>query len=70
MQAYSTSYAWGDFINIEEMGGEDAIAAIATNGNAEATGYYTTDGKQVPTLQRGVNIIRYSDGTARKVLVK
>ncbi len=31
---------------------------------------YTTDGKQVPSLQQGMNIIRYSDGTARKVLVK
>ncbi len=47
-----------------------AVADITTDDNAEAVGHYTTDGKQVPTLQRGVNIIRYSDGTAKKVLVK
>ena len=31
---------------------------------------YTIDGKPVETLQKGVNIIRYSDGQTKKVLVK
>ena len=31
---------------------------------------YTLDGRQVPTLQRGVNIVRMSDGSVRKVNVK
>ncbi len=31
---------------------------------------YTLDGKKVSQPQRGINIIRYSDGTVRKVLVK
>ncbi len=47
-----------------------AVSDITANGNAEAVGYYTTDGKKVSSLQRGINIIRYSDGSAKKVLVK
>ncbi len=67
--AYATTSPWSSFYNIIEIE-VDAIADITTNGNAKATGYYTTDGKQVPTLQRGINIIRYSDGTAKKISVK
>ncbi len=47
-----------------------AVANILAGGNAEAVGHYTTDGKEVSSPQRGINIIRYSDGTAKKVLVK
>ena len=31
---------------------------------------YTIDGKQVPNLQKGVNIIKMSDGSTKKVLIK
>ena len=31
---------------------------------------FTLDGKPVETLQKGVNIIRYSDGTTKSVYVK
>ncbi len=66
---YANAIGWQDFYNIIEIE-VDAIEDILSNGNAVATGYYTTDGKQVPALQRGINIIRYSDGIAKKVLVK
>ena len=32
--------------------------------------YYTIDGRRIETLQPGINIIRMSDGTVKKVLVK
>ncbi|MCD8303418.1 MAG: hypothetical protein LUC86_01130 [Prevotellaceae bacterium] len=31
---------------------------------------YTTDGKKISSPQSGINIVRYSDGTVRKVFVK
>ncbi|MBR1667686.1 MAG: hypothetical protein IJ693_05320 [Bacteroidaceae bacterium] len=31
---------------------------------------YTQEGKPTKTLQKGVNIIRYSDGQVKKVLVR
>jgi hypothetical protein len=32
--------------------------------------YYAVDGRRYQTRQRGMNIIRMSDGTIRKVMVK
>ena len=32
--------------------------------------WYSLDGKKLSKPQKGINIIRYSDGTSRKVLVK
>ncbi len=66
---------WVEFYNIVEMNFDDnddtdPVGRVTTDAEAEIVGYYTTDGKPVPRPQRGINIIRYSDGTTRKVLVK
>lgn len=57
------------FVSIEEynniMGIEDA-----TTGSVEAVAYYSIAGVRQATLQPGINIVRYADGTARKVYVK
>ncbi len=63
-----------------EMGGLSAPSDIATTTDGithvtdrvgEGTSeIYTLDGKRVSTLQRGVNIVRMSDGTIRKLMVK
>ena len=46
----------------------DAIDdVIADDGTYQI---FTLDGKPVETLQKGVNIIRYSDGTTKSVYVK
>ena len=53
--------------------GEPAIDGVATidNGlNTEATMRYSLDGIQLTAPQRGINIVRMSDGTVRKVFVK
>ena len=44
---------------IEDVIAEDGVYQI-----------FTLDGKPVETLQKGVNIIRYSDGTTKSVYVK
>ncbi len=69
LEAYSTANQWQDFLNIVEFD-VTPVSDITADGNDDVLGYYTTDGKKVPSLQRGVNIIRYSDGTTKKVLVK
>ncbi len=69
LEAYSTADQWQDFLNIVEFD-VTPVSSITADGNAEAVGFYTLDGKQVSTPQRGINIIRYSDGTVRKVLVR
>ena len=39
-------------------------------GKAEEIDRFGADGKRIKTMQKGINIIRMSDGTVRKVLVK
>jgi hypothetical protein len=46
-----------------------AISGVHTATATEAA-RYTLDGRQVSAAQRGLNIIRLSDGTVRKVMVK
>ena len=35
-----------------------------------AAQYYTMDGRRTPQLQHGLNIVRMSDGTVKKILIK
>ncbi len=72
LDAYASASIWKTFPNVEEI---DVTAVSDTKSgsadkDAELEGYYTVDGKRVSAQQRGVNILNYSDGTAKKVLVK
>lgn len=53
------------------------VATLATDGIESANfskttteKYYTVDGRQIQKLQKGLNIIKSSNGTTRKVVVK
>lgn len=47
------------------------IAGVEADAEAPTVeGYYDMSGRKIDTPKRGVNIIRYTDGTARKVFVK
>lgn len=48
---------------------EDAILS-ATPGTVTPAQVYNLSGQQLPTQQRGINIVRMSDGSVRKVLVR
>ncbi len=48
---------------------EDAVADGGVAG-AKIAAIYNISGAQVGSLQHGVNIVKYTDGTVRKVLVK
>ena len=39
-------------------------------GVREISGIYTINGVKLNAPQRGINIIKYTDGTAKKVMVK
>ena len=56
---------------------EPLVASLPTDGIESANfskttteKYYTVDGRQIQKLQKGLNIIKSSDGTTRKVVVK
>ena len=66
--AYQAQAPWNEYeivvipTDIEEVGTDKTAPTIV--------GYYGLNGKLINGKQRGAVIVRYSDGTTRKVLVK
>ena len=49
----------------------DGIDASKLNkGNAPVVGYYNLNGQRNNGLVKGINIVKYADGTAKKIIVK
>ena len=46
------------------------ITAAAQGSDAEARLFFTPDGKATAAPQRGINIVRMSDGTVKRIMVK
>ena len=68
LSAYQQADQWKDFFFInDDVSGIDALPA---NGLPQAKDYYDLNGKRVSQPQRGLNIIRMSDGTTKKVVIK
>lgn len=47
-----------------------AVGEVTDEASVTEVARYTLDGRTIAEPQRGVNIVKYSDGTVRKVLVK
>lgn len=62
----------GRIVNATRMNIQDYAAGIMDIENAAATvtSYYTIDGKLLQAPRKGVNIVRYSDGSTRKIVMK
>lgn len=68
---YIKADVWKDFGKIVGKSPEYYVGIEAIeNGGATEKARYTTDGTRITAPQRGINIIKMSDGTTRKVLVK
>lgn len=58
-------YMFGEmFDSVGEL--EDAIETVANSTAVKEI--YSADGKKISSLVKGINIVRYSDGTVRKVM--
>ena len=68
-EAYQAANFWKDFMNIVEIDDPDGISS-STMDELENTSIYDLNGRKLDKPQRGINIIRMSDGTSRKVLIK
>ncbi len=78
---YDTQYTYRAYAIVEsgitEYGEEltftteepEGINNIYVDGD-NVEGIYTIDGQQISTPQKGVNIVRYNDGTTKKILIK
>ncbi len=68
--AYAAAIGWCDFFNIEEDDFASAINTVEIEDNAKPESIYSLDGRKLPALQKGMNIVRMSNGKTKKVLVK
>ena len=85
VEAYKAHSVWGKFqvmgiteyestlkpiIEDNMYGSDDPDGIRSTNSDAWASEMYDLSGRRQNALQHGMNIIRMSDGTTRKVMVK
>ena len=66
LDAYKSAAQWKEFFFLE-TGIKDVPN---TSSSATESERYSTDGTRIASPQKGINIIRMSDGTVKKVLVK
>ncbi len=71
LEAYKADPVWKNFWNLEGFdAGDSAVDSIASDDTVNEIGRYDINGKAVNTDYKGIVIIRYSDGTSRKMLNK
>ncbi len=79
--AYDTKYTYRAYATMEsgttEYGEEQTFTTAIPEGisnvyvnDENVEGIYSTSGQKLNTTVKGVNIIRYNDGTTKKVLIK
>lgn len=57
-------------IGIKPLSSTGIAEPALTGSGKEIRGIYNSNGMKVPSLKQGLNIIRYTDGTAKKVFIK
>ena len=67
LDSYKATSPWSSFGTILPIS-TTGIGEIATDGDACIDAIYDIEGKRGNGISRGLNIIRMSDGTTRKVL--
>ena len=66
-----TLYSWKENRLFEQALSKKYISGISTvkaGGDKKSAGWYDLQGRRLTEPRKGVNIIRYNDGTAKKVL--
>lgn len=67
--AYQNSEAWRYCKEIIEME-TSGIDSVILNPDAKEVSHFSADGQRLAVPVKGLNIVKYSDGSARKVVVK
>lgn len=69
-EKYSEANIWKDFFisNNASEGFPSAINPIVKSSDVTITGYYGIDGQRLAQPQKGINIVRYSNGQTKKVV--
>jgi len=68
---YKSAYPWNTFGNIVALTEtETGICTLPADKTDASEQTFAIDGKPVENIQKGVNIIRFSDGTTKKMYVR
>lgn len=73
LEAYKNTLPWKDFWRIVPLTDDDPNPTEIKGVNSEAITtecYYSLDGKRFTTPQHGLNIVKMSDGSTRKVMIE
>ena len=68
LETYKKTFAWNKFFRIEEMSPSSVVDHNVSS--QEAVKYFSLDGRSLKVCNRGMNIVRKSDGTVKKMLKK
>lgn len=66
---YMSTEGWKDFVSIHE-GLPAGVEGVKTDNEKTEMSRYSIDGKKLSKPQNGINIIKMSDGTTKKIIVK
>ena len=69
LESYKSSTCWKNFL-IEENDDIANVEGVKTNKNLVEKARYSLEGKKLLTPKKGINIIKMSDGTTKKIIVK
>ena len=70
--AFVIDNATGRIVNADykKVGEDTGIENVGAGTEASEVARYTIDGRRISTPQNGINIVKYSDGTVKKVVVE
>ena len=70
LAAYQSADVWRKFWNLQEVETTDIDHATTKGTTAKMVKSYDATGREINSLQKGLNIIKMSDGTTKKIIVK
>lgn len=68
LEVYKSTDGWKNFWNIQEWDGTTDIEVTETNSLSYEVSRYNVLGVKLSKEEKGLNIIRYNDGTVKKVI--
>ena len=66
---YQQAYGWKNFLNIRDDA-PTGIQSVNNDIDTKISHIYNLNGKTQPVLQRGINIVRTTNGKTKKILIK
>ena len=70
LTAYQSDNLWNNFWNLQGFDPTGIETPLMNNGERTIKEAYDLGGKQLSQPQRGLNIVKMSDGNTKKVVIK